>query len=668
MTPFRKRHLLAAIVAVSLATAVAAHGVDAAQPADAPVPGADAWTIPIAPPQCTEAQADTGDVGDCLLAFYGNPARKGFGIAPAPGVGEGWNWTGSTYSDSPALAEFEAQYITSNSEPVAGTSVGSLQTHRAVQSLVEGFLNEISEGGYEVRHISAYSFRCTSGNGGWSCPSGDPDDLSRHAWGIAFDMNSGQNPIVTYRSQDGQSACITPIQTDFPRWAIQVAEKWGLYWGGYGWNSGCNVAGAERTSVTRDPTHFEFRGTPEQARIIAEFNGVHPPEPICRTIVDPSGADDEACNDSGLPEAFWRLPVDLDAPVGATAAIINLTATDGAGPGYLTLETCDAREPGPRETSAITFAATESVATMAIVPLDADARFCVYRSTDVHSIVDVVAFLSADASELGDPMWFAPVTPTRLLDTREADPIGARAERRVPAPVVPTAPIPAESNNYLFANVAAIDEAGPGYLQAGACGQLGPTAKFSNLNYMGAEVRANLTLMAESDDGSCVFSLAEADVIVDQLGYLSPDEGLSWNVEAPRRALDTRECTDTWCDDRPAAGRLIRVDLNTDAPAAAIAITVTDTTGPGYASVGRCDEFVPDAPPQTSNANHSTGQTVTNLALVALDEGEMCIFTRASAHLIIDVQATLTESHETGIVPVPPTRAHDSREAVPTER
>ncbi len=29
------------------------------------------------------------------------------------------------------------------------------------------------------------------------------------------------------------------MTTDIPRWVVQTAEKWGLYWGGYGWNSGC---------------------------------------------------------------------------------------------------------------------------------------------------------------------------------------------------------------------------------------------------------------------------------------------------------------------------------------------------------------------------------------------------------------------------------------------
>ena len=40
-------------------------------------------------------------------------------------------------------------------------------------------------------------------------------------------------------------------------------------------------------------------------------------------------------------------------------------------------------------------AASQSVATMAIVPLDSDGRFCVYRASAVHSVVDVVGHIGS---------------------------------------------------------------------------------------------------------------------------------------------------------------------------------------------------------------------------------------------------------------------------------
>lgn len=642
----RSRVLLvaAAVSAVAVAGPLAPAPPTAATALD-PTP----YTVPLPPPKCTSAQADSGNVGSCLLASWSRPDVDGWGVAPTPGAGAGWEWTGYTYSGSPVLAEFEAAHIAANTAPVGDLPVGYLETHIDARQLFEGFLGELQAGGYEIRHASGYSFRCT---GQWSCPAGDPSDLSLHAWGLAVDMNSDTNPIQTYSSQNGQSACLTPVVTDLPQWAIRAAERWGLYWGGYGWNSGCNEAGAERTSVTRDAPHFEFRGTPAQARAIAQFNYANNPNLECFDAVGDDGRPAQRCNLSGRPDARWRLPVTTQAPDGATAALVNLTATDATAAGYLTLEACTAHPAGPRATSSLTYAAGESVATLAIVPLDDDARFCVYRASAVHSVVDVVGYLvPADTDEV---RWLEPGTPTRVLDTRTSGgPVAAGTER----------PLPASAGD-LLVNLAAVGGLAAGYLQLGECGALGPVADFSNLNHPATTARSNLALLRSGLEqaGSCVFSLAQADVVVDALATLDPDEGLGWEVVESRRVLDTRQRP----TGQPAAGELIEIDLEVDAPAAAVALTVTGGTAAGYLSAGLCSDLAAQIAtggrPSTSNLNHLTGQTTTNLATVALDEGRLCVYTKAATHVIVDLQALLTPDHELGLVPVAPDRVHDSRE------
>jgi hypothetical protein len=644
--------LTGALVASSLVAGHASTAIADGELDDTP------WTLPATPPRCSVEQAESGDVAGCMIAFYHDPADTGWGAPPAPGVGSGWNWQGWTYNGSSALAGWEATYIAANAEELAGLAPQRLETHVAAQALFEGFLEEIDFNGYRVRDASGYSFRCTSGSGGWSCPSGNPDDLSNHAWGLAIDMNAGTNPIRRYYGIDGNTACATPMQTDMPHWVIQTAEKWGLYWGGYGWNSGCADTTTQRTSVYRDPPHFEFRGTPEQARAIADFNLRNDPRTICIPIVDDEGNDAEHCSRSSRPPAATRLPVEVDAPTGATAALINLTAVGGDWYGYLTLEDCGPQEP-TRTTSSISFAPGQAVATMAVVPLADGGRFCVYRSTSVHSLVDVVAYLGAD----GEPLWFDPSPPTRLTDTRRDGSCAPLEEcHDGPVPDFGEHVVPTSDGAARIANIAVIHGRGPGYVQAGRCGGLGPEAGFSNLNFMDAAVRSNLALMDGGDEGSCVFALTEAHVIVDELGRLDAESGYGWQLTPARRALDTRECAEAWCAERPAAGELIELDLGTSAPGAAIAITVTDTQGPGYVWVGPCSDMDGLDTPTTSNLNHMTGQTVTNLALVEVEAGTMCIYTKASAHVIIDVQAELVDDHEIGLLPVAPTRAHDSRD------
>jgi hypothetical protein len=615
------------------------------------------WRLPVTPPRCSVADADSGDVADCLLAFYDDPADTGWGVPPAPGVGSGWEWSGYWYNGSPALASWEASTIGANDHTVAGLAAGRLETHVAAQALFEGFLDEIAANGYRVRDASGYSFRCTNGNGGWSCPSGDPADLSNHAWGLAIDMNAGTNPIRSYAGIDGQTACATPIETDLPRWVIRTAEKWGLYWGGYGWSNGCAAATTQRTIVSRDPPHFEFRGTPAQARAIAEFNLHNDPGATCFATVSDKGADVERCTTSGRPGAGWRLPVDVDAPVGAVAALVNIAVTEPASSGYLTLEDCAARR-GPRSTAALTFTAGETIATLAVVPLSDEGRFCVYSGASTQRVVDVVAFLG----DTGERLWFDPSTPTRLTDTRTDGSCNALQEcHDGPVPDRTDQLVPTADSAPRITNVAVAEAAGSGYLQAGACGSLGPQRSFANLNYSTGAPRSNLAILSGGDGEACIYALRQAHVIVDELGRLDPALGYGWNLARARRVLDTRECSDSWCGDRPPGGSVIRIDAGTDAPAVAVAITATQSDSAGYVWAGPCADVEGRDRTDTANLNHAAGQTVTNLALVELVEGEMCVFNRSATQVIIDIQAELVGDQDVGIIPIDPTRVDDTR-------
>ncbi|MBK9969748.1 MAG: M15 family metallopeptidase [Acidimicrobiaceae bacterium] len=110
-----------------------------------------------------------------------------------------------------------------------------------------------------------YVFRCTASTRK-DCAGLTRSSLSNHAYGLALDFNTAKNPLKTYYGVNGASACQTPMLTDVPQWVVQVAEKWGLYWGGYGWSSGCSSPSQVKSSASRDPMHFEFNGTVAQAR------------------------------------------------------------------------------------------------------------------------------------------------------------------------------------------------------------------------------------------------------------------------------------------------------------------------------------------------------------------------------------------------------------------
>src|SRR5690606_33918422 len=142
---FRALLLAGAAVAGSLAVIGTPSDIPAEASAD------DPWTLPVPPERCTEEQVDSGDVAGCTVVFSGVPADEGWGVPPAPGVGDGWDWSGYRYNGSPALVDWEAELIVSNTEPVAGFRAGTLETHKDARVLFEGFLNEITQRGYDVR-------------------------------------------------------------------------------------------------------------------------------------------------------------------------------------------------------------------------------------------------------------------------------------------------------------------------------------------------------------------------------------------------------------------------------------------------------------------------------------------------------------------------------------
>ena len=69
-------------------------------------------------------------------------------------------------------------------------------------------------------------------------------------------------------------------------------------------------------------------------------------------------------------------------------------------------------------------------------------------------------------------------------------------------------------------------------------------------------------------------------------------------------------------------------------------LTALDASGSGYATVYPCDESVPNA----SNLNFRPGETRPNAVISRLGhEGDVCIFSSAAAHLLLDVNATFAD-------------------------
>ncbi len=222
--------------------------------------------------------------------------------------------------------------------------------------------------------------------------------------------------------------------------------------------------------------------------------------------------------------------VQAQVPGGATAALVNLTMTDGASGGFVTADTCEALTQLPPVRSNGNFVPQRNVANLAVVPIGAGNTFCVYSESPVHLIADVQGFFAPDG-ELG----FTLLAPRRVLDTRPGAQPAANSIVRVNPGVAP-------GTTAALVNITMTESAAGGYITADRCSALSPGLQTkSNGNVTAGQNIANLGVVQLDPDGTfCIYVENAVDVIIDVQGTFSAGGPLRFSAAAPARRLDTR--------------------------------------------------------------------------------------------------------------------------------
>lgn len=311
--------------------------------------------------------------------------------------------------------------------------------------------------------------------------------------------------------------------------------------------------------------------------------------------------------DTGLPDA---------AAVG-----VQLTAAGPSGPGYLTAWSGQGGRPA---TSVLNLRRRDDVNSNFVIVPATGGTFTVYASETTDVIVDVMGY----ASE------YAPLTPTRIVDTRLTGGTAARTSVTVRTGLPAGTPAAA-------VQITVADTAGPGYLTAWSGRGKRPTA--SVLNYGTDDVDGNFVIVPLAPNGTFkIYTLAAAGIIVDLMGV--PDD---YTPTEPRRVLDTRLTGGT------AAGSVVRVATNLDptVTAAAVQITATDTAAPGHLIVWDGT----GAAPAASALNYGpAAPTDGNFLIVPVRKGAFSILTSAGAGIVVDVMGYTGTARGAGYdVPAP---------------
>ena len=233
-------------------------------------------------------------------------------------------------------------------------------------------------------------------------------------------------------------------------------------------------------------------------------------------------------------------------------------------------------------------------------------------------------------------------SPHRAIDTRDL-PAKLGAGQVLTVPIAGVGGVPADALAAVV-SVTAVEPCADTFLTVFPCGGAPPVT--SVVNAVALSIVANSAVVRLGGGALCVYSLRATDVIVDVSGWIAASGDASEPV-TPLRLIDTRlGQVQAWAGRRGrlAPGGAFTIDLSSlpgaaVATAATINVTAAAPRGSGYLSVlpGSCATAT--LPPSTSNLNVSDGLDVAATATVALDGGQLCVYSSASTDLVVDLQA-----------------------------
>ncbi|HVF20363.1 MAG TPA: N-acetylmuramoyl-L-alanine amidase [Mycobacteriales bacterium] len=322
---------------------------------------------------------------------------------------------------------------------------------------------------------------------------------------------------------------------------------------------------------------------------------------------------------------------------GVVAVVLNVTAIEPTAAGFLTVYPGGTARP---TASNLNFVAKQVVPNLVTVGVGSDGTVSIYVSAGLmHVAADVVGWYGDPSVRSGG--LFAPVPPSRLLDTRAADGGGVVGPGESRALLVASrGGVPGTGADAVMLNVTAITPTSSGFVTVYPSGSTRPGT--SNLNLVPKQVRPNLVLAKLGPDGHVSLYNASGltHLAVDVVGWFgSPDSSAARGHFAalpPRRALDTRETIAL----SPNESRSLTLAGVADVPtsgagAVLLNVTVDRPSASGYLTVHPSG----GAPPVASNLNFVAGETVPNAVVVGLGADGAIVLTNPSGttHAIVDV-------------------------------
>jgi len=326
---------------------------------------------------------------------------------------------------------------------------------------------------------------------------------------------------------------------------------------------------------------------------------------------------------------------------GATAVVLNVTATNTTGNSFLTV--FPDGQPRPISSN-LNYTSGVTVPNLVTVQLPANGKIDFYNNlANVDVVVDVFGYYSADGAS-----GYKPAGPSRLLDTRNAGPsIGDHGTRLLQ--VTGQQGIPATGVTAAILNVTATNPTANSFISVYPGGT--PVPASSNLNFGPGQTIANLVTVPVGSDGTVSFfnHVGNVDVVVDVFGYYTNDgTGLGFHATAPARLADSRTGSGLIGNNGTPVGQggVAQVAIQNvngmagnngllgTAGALALNVTATNPTANSFISVYGSSLPVP----ASSNLNFTPGLTIPNSVVVPTNGGAINLFNHVgNVDVVVDL-------------------------------
>lgn len=206
---------------------------------------------------------------------------------------------------------------------------------------------------------------------------------------------------------------------------------------------------------------------------------------------------------------------------GVSAVVLNVTATQADGPGYVQVVPTGGPTPYQASSNLNLERTGQTIPNLVIVPVGAGGAIDLFTSSGSHLIADVFGYFTDGSAAVSTEGLFVPKPPARVLDTRDPSDGTPKltAGQQLSFQPLGKGGVPTSGVSAVLYNATVTQTAGGGYLQVFPTGQGTPGAS-SNLNFTSGQTIPNAVITATGLQGrTTVFASQSTHLILDVAGY-----------------------------------------------------------------------------------------------------------------------------------------------------